>query len=132
MPIHKLFQLLSDIYSATFAKNTSRSSLRVSSTSATVSGETRPVSPIHLKNFLTVAYCYYGLILAAYAFPYLSSLQKTRGYRATDVHLYLTALLGALESPPPLFRTPACHRQGFPIIFLFIEDHSDVKICLVA
>ncbi len=77
-------------------------------------------------------FCSHGLILAAYAIPYLSSYQKTRGYRATDVHLYLAALLGALESPPPLFRTPACHRQGFPIIFLFIEDHSDVKICLVA
>ena len=31
-------------------------------------------------------------------------------YWATDVDLYLTALLGALESPSPLFRTPACQR----------------------
>src|SRR5258707_14741923 len=46
-----------------------------------------------------------------------------------DIH---PALLGALKSPSPLFCTPACQRQGFPIIFLFIEDRSDVEICLVA
>jgi hypothetical protein len=42
-------------YSATFLRNSSRSNFRESSTSATVWGETRPISPIHLKNFLNEA-----------------------------------------------------------------------------
>src|SRR5260370_1063187 len=42
-------------YSATFRRYSSRSNFRVSSTSATIWGETRPVSPIHMKNFLNEA-----------------------------------------------------------------------------
>jgi predicted helicase len=42
-------------YSATFLRYSSRSNFRVSSTSATVWGETRPVSPIQVKNFLNEA-----------------------------------------------------------------------------
>ena len=42
-------------YSATCARKTFRSSLRVLITSATISGETRLVSPIHWKNFFNEA-----------------------------------------------------------------------------
>ncbi len=42
-------------YSATFLRNSLQLSFNRKRTSATVSGEIRPVSPIHLKNFLNEA-----------------------------------------------------------------------------
>ena len=51
---------------------------------------------------------------------------------ATGVHIYLTPLLLTLQSPLPLFLAPTHQRQGFPIIFLFIEDGGHVKIGLIA
>src|SRR2546430_15586078 len=54
------------------------------------------------------------------------------GYRTTRLHIHPTSLFVTLESPSSLFCTPTCQRQGFPIIFLFIEDSCDIKIGLVA
>ncbi len=43
---------MEDYHEASALRNSLRLSLSVLSTSATISGETRPISPIHWKNFL--------------------------------------------------------------------------------
>src|SRR5437588_9017753 len=70
--------------SATFLRKKCRSSLRVQSTSSTISGETRPVAPIHWKNFLNEAR--YTFILVTEAHRALRGNQSSKkSYTAPSV-----------------------------------------------